>query len=270
MMQEFFFKEKGLYYRVNDFKGNRPTLVFVHGVYGSSSAWERHEEFFSDRYNILNYDMRGHGKSHVYKKYEDYDIDKFVEDLNDLVDYLKIKNFILIAHSMGSLIVMDYLLKHQDKVKSAILLSPNMNTGNTWLNTVINKPLLPLIKSVESKLPKWRIGDHVDYSKYLNSSDWAVRRSIADLKNTGLSTYLYCVRHFCGYDRRESVKNIKIPVLIVHGKKDSIFPVKNSIEMAQKIPNAKLAVLENADHIIVINHFEEVSKIIEDFVEKTK
>lgn len=171
---------------------------------------------------------------------------------------------------MGSLIVLDYLLKHQEKVISAILLSPNINTGNEWLKIVINKPLMCLITAIENKLPKWRLGGHVDYSKYPNSSDWAVKRSIADLKNTGLSTYLYCVKHFCGYDRRNCLGNIKVPVLIVHGRKDSIFPVKNSIEMAQKIPKSKLVILENADHIIVINHFDEISKIIEGFIEETK
>ena len=269
-MQEFFFEEKGLYYRVNDLKKSRLTLVFVHGVYGSSSAWTKHEEKFSEKYNILNYDMRGHGKSYVYQKYEDYDIDEFVEDLNDLIDYLKIEKFILIAHSMGSLILIDYLLKYQNRVTSAILLSPNIDTGHNWLRTVINAPLLRFIKLIENKLPKWRLGGHVDYSKYPNSSDWAIKRSVADLKNTGLSTYLYCVKHFAGCNRRDAVKNITVPILIVHGKKDSIFPVKNSIEMAKEIKSSKLAVLENADHIIVINHFEEVSKIIEDFIEETK
>lgn len=269
-MQELFFEDKGLYYRINNFKKDRKTLVFVHGVYGSSSAWLKHEEEFSQKYNILTYDLRGHGKSRVYKKIEDYAIEKFTEDLNDLVDFLKIDKFILIGHSMGSQIVLDFLIKHQNKVKSAILLSPNMDTGHAWLKIVVNKPLLYLISKIESLFKKSRIGGHVDYSKYLNSSDWDMPRSWADLKNTGLFIYLSSVRHFCSFNRRDQLKNIKIPILIVHGKKDSIFPVKNSIEMSKDVENSKLVVLENADHIIVINHFEEVSKIIDDFVQEIK
>ncbi|MEI6581038.1 MAG: alpha/beta hydrolase [bacterium] len=267
-MKEFFFEEKGLYYRINDFKPNRPTLVFVHGVYGSSSAWVKHEKEFLNKYNLLSFDLRGHGKSRVYKNYEDYSIENFVEDLNALIKFLKIKNFILISHSMGSLIVLDFLLKYQRKVLGAVLLSPNINTKNEWLKVVINKPLLYLVKSIENKIKKPRLGGHVDYSKYPNSGDWDIKRSIADLRNTGVSNYLYCVKNFSGYDRRKEVENIKIPILIVHGKNDSIFPVKNSIEMSKKISNAKIKILENADHIIVINHFDEIKKIIDDFVKE--
>jgi pimeloyl-ACP methyl ester carboxylesterase len=265
-MNEFFFKERGLYYRINDFKKNTPTLVFVHGVYGSSSAWLKHEQKFLKSYNVLSYDLRGHGKSHSYKNYKDYKIDNFVEDLNDLVTYLKIEKFILIGHSMGSLIVLDYILKYQEKITSAILLSPNINTGNRWIKKIINKPLLRFVSLIESKMKKPRLGDHVDYSKYPNSGDWDVKRSIADLRNTGMSNYLYCVKHFSGYDRRDNIKSIKIPLLIIHGEKDSIFPIKNSIEMAKKIPNSKLVVLKNANHILVINYFDDVSKLIDDFI----
>ena len=80
-MKEFYFKENHIYYRMNDFKPDRKTLVFVHGMSGSSSAWIEYEEKFSKEYNVLTYDLRGHGKSHRYKKFNDYEIDKFTEDL---------------------------------------------------------------------------------------------------------------------------------------------------------------------------------------------
>jgi pimeloyl-ACP methyl ester carboxylesterase len=56
----------------------------------------------------------------------------------------------------------------------------------------------------------------------------------------------------------------------VHGKKDSIFPVENSILMAEKIKNSKLVLLEKADHIVVLNNFIEVSDAIEEFAEENQ
>ena len=51
-----------------------------------------------------------------------------------------------------------------------------------------------------------------------------------------------------------------------HGKKDTIFPVRNAISMAEKIKNSRLILLENADHILVIKNFEDVQEAIEHFL----
>ena len=51
-----------------------------------------------------------------------------------------------------------------------------------------------------------------------------------------------------------------------HGKKDTIFPVQNAISMAEKIKNSRLILLENADHILVLNNFEDVHEAIEHFL----
>ena len=62
------------------------TLVFAHGVSGSSSAWWPYEKIFENKYNVLTYDIRGHGLSKKYPNYEDYEIKNFVKDFHDLID----------------------------------------------------------------------------------------------------------------------------------------------------------------------------------------
>jgi len=111
-----------------------------------------------------------------------------------------------------------------------------------------------------------KIGGHIDYSKYKNTGDWNIRRMSADIRNTGLRVFLYCLKQSYEFDRKGFLGSINIPVLIIHGKKDTIFPVKNSIIMAERINDFRLILLENADHIIVLNNFPEVSKAIENFI----
>ena len=90
-MQEHYLDKDKIYYRTNEFKPGRLTLVFVHGVSGSSSAWFNYEPIFENKYNILIYDIRGHGLSKKYPNYEDYAIKNFANDLAALVKYLQIK-----------------------------------------------------------------------------------------------------------------------------------------------------------------------------------
>jgi len=45
-MKESYFSKNNIYYRINEFQPGRPTLVFIHGLSGSSSAWLEYEKKF--------------------------------------------------------------------------------------------------------------------------------------------------------------------------------------------------------------------------------
>jgi len=109
MEEKYLGTKNRIFYKKNNFNNKRKTLVFVHGLSGSSSAWEPYEKKFESNFNVLTFDLRGHGKSFRPKKISGYLIEKFSEDLYKLVKYEKINNFILIGHSFGNLIVLDFL-----------------------------------------------------------------------------------------------------------------------------------------------------------------
>ena len=266
-MKEFYFKEDNVYYRKNDFRSDRQTLVFIHGLSGSSSAWLKFEEKFKKKYNVLTYDLRGHGKSVKFKNYEDYRAYKFVDDLNDLLEYLKIEKFVLISHSMGSLIALDFFSKYKEKVDKIVLLSPTFYIEKKWLDFILNKTTFRLAGFIDKLIKSPKKGGHVDYKKFINTGDWNIRRMIKDVSNTNLKIYLYGTKQYCHFDRRDFLKEIEVPVLIIHGKKDTIFPIKNSIKGAKEIKDSKMIILEDTDHIIVLNNFQEVSEAVEDFTE---
>jgi pimeloyl-ACP methyl ester carboxylesterase len=268
-MKEFFLKENGIYYRMNDFKPDRKTLVFVHGMSGSSIAWIRYEEKFSKEYNVLTYDIRGHGKSHRYKKYDDYEMNKFGEDLYDLVNFLKIKNFILIGHSYGVFVVFDFISKHKEYVDALVFLSPHFNVLK-MPQARISKFILNIFRVIKFPIFIKKTRKHVDYSKYINSGDFNIPRTIADVGNTGLQVFIMCTRQTYILNYENLLSEIKVPVLIISGEKDSIFPNKYAQIMAQKILNAKIVTIKNTNHILVLNNFKEVGDTILEFVEKLK
>jgi pimeloyl-ACP methyl ester carboxylesterase len=255
----------GIYYRKNDFRGGRPSLVFVHGVSGSSSAWAKYEEYFEEKYNLLSYDLRGHGFSSKSQNYEEYGIKQSVADLYELVNHLGLKDFVLVSHSMGTFIALEFILEHQDLTSGAVFLSPNFNVRHGWLLFFLH-PALWFANALDAIFGMPKARGRLDYSRYLNTGDWNLRRLFADVRNTGLSVYLYSVKQYSVFEREEYLDSIKIPTLIVHGIKDSIFPVKASRSIAGKIKGSELVILNDADHILVLNHFPRVSAAIEKFV----
>ena len=265
-MKEFYF-DNNIYYRTNEFGTNWPTLVFVHGLSGSSSAWWPYEKIFENKYNILTFDIRGHGKSKKFPNYSDYEIKNFAEDLHELVMHLNIAKFVLISHSFASLIAAEYIKLYRESVSAAVFLSPIFDLEKSFLSK-ISRPILQLSK-IFSLLPfKQKSGHHIDYGKFPNSTDWDIKRCYADVSNTTLRAYSYCLKHSLQKEQEYLLEKIKVPTLIVHGVKDTMAPVNNSIALSKKIKNAELALIPNADHIVVLNNVGEISQVIGSFVEK--
>lgn len=265
-MQEYIYEPKKIYYRTNDFQDGRPTLVFVHGLSGSSSAWAEYEKFFKDDCNILTYDIRGHGKTKKPMRMEEYAIGNFGDDLYELLNFLKIEKIILIGHSFGTLICFDFISKYQQMVDKVIFLSPNPAPGET-LAAKIFKPLF-LITKFFGFLPFSSKGaSHIDYDHYRGTGDWNIRRMFADIKNTSLRVWLYCGRQSYEVEFLSLLKKIRIPTLIIHGKKDTIFPYSGAVTMSELIDDSHLITMDKSDHIIVLNNFPELSQEIERFID---
>lgn len=265
-MKELIFPETGLYYRINNFHVGRPTLIFIHGLTGSSSAWWEYEKKFENQYNILSIDLRGHGKSIKPRKYQDYKIKNFAQDINDLVNHLHIEKFILISHSFGTLVALEFLLRYQPIAASAIFLSPIFGANKMKLAR-LTKPLLKYFTKVIDLFPfSSRPGSHIDYAKYPNIRDWNIKLIIVDILNTNVRVYLYCLQHIYEYNYDSHWSAIQIPVLIIHGKNDTVIPVENALLMAQRIENSRLILMDNANHLFIINNINQTSETIKNFI----
>ena len=267
-MQEHIFDNR-IYYRTNEFKSNKLTLVIAHGVSGSSSAWLPYEKIFENKYNILTYDIRGHGMSKKYPNYEDYEVKNFVNDLRDLVTYLKISKFILWSSSFATLVAREYLKQYRETVTALIFTSVENYEDDAFI-LKIGRPALKILTSIISILPfNPKPCGHVDYSQIKNS-DWSIQRNLADFRNTGLRAQFYTIRQSFLPGQEHSFDKINVPTLVIHGEKDSLVPIKNAIAFSKKIKNAEFVSIPNFDHDIHHNAIKEMSEAIESFIEKNK
>ncbi|MFA5840683.1 MAG: alpha/beta hydrolase [Candidatus Paceibacterota bacterium] len=270
-MTESYLEKKGIYYRTNEFKPDRLTLVFVHGVSGSSSAWLPYEKIFENKYNVLTYDIRGHGMSKKYPHYEDYEIKNFVEDLHELVLYLKIPKFVLISNSFAALVHLEYLRFWRETVLANVFTSPEIYLEKTPMAKVVRPILKVLTKGILPVLPfNPKPRGHVDYKNHINSTDWNIKRNVADMKNTGLHAHFYSLGQSLTPEKEYNLEKINIPTLIMHGEKDTMIPMKNSIQVSKEIKNAEFISIPNVDHNTVHNGVKVMSEAIEAFIEKNK
>ncbi len=259
-MKEYYYNTNQIYYRKNDFQTDRLTIVLVHGVCGSSSAWWEYEKIFENKYNILSYDIRGHGKSKRYKNKEDYKISEFSKDLFELTNYLNINKFVIISHSFGTFISLNFIDKYSKKINGAIFLSPNYNPL-LMPQSKIAKPLFNLFSKIKFPISNIKKRKHLNYLKdYSHSGDFNIKRTCADVSNTGLRAYLYTIRQSLYFNGEKILAKIDFSVLIIHGKDDTIFPIKYGEMMSEKIKNSKIVKFDNVCHEIKDSK-ETISKI---------
>ncbi|KKW45467.1 MAG: Carboxylesterase (Est-1) [Candidatus Kaiserbacteria bacterium GW2011_GWA2_58_9] len=265
-MKESFFEERGLYYRTNDLREGRPTLVFIHGLSGSSSVWPPYERYFEDSFNVVSMDLRGHGRSRKLFFYSAYSPELIAEDILALLSHLAIRRCIVIGHSFGTLLALSAIKQAPEQFSAVVFLSPTYGASDAWW-----LPFARVFTSVFAFLsvllpfnPKPR--GHVDYSTYAPTGDWSLRRIIPDIRNTSLRVYLFCTQHIYKLDTEEWWRGLDIPVLIVHGKKDTVIPVTSAEKLHTLLPSSKLVLLENANHILPVNNISEVTAVLSSFL----
>jgi alpha-beta hydrolase superfamily lysophospholipase len=154
-------------------KGKNSWLIVTHGI---GEHLERHdyiEELFGNHFNILKYDLRGHGRSQGSKRGYVEDFALFYDDLHEVINFLKnsykMTEYCLFGHSMGALITAGFMQKKVSKSfypKAVYLNAPPAGFPGA-LGEVMN--LLPqTVVSKMTDLPlSIKIGGLVDL-KYLS------------------------------------------------------------------------------------------------------
>lgn len=109
---KLFYREYGSY------SEERPTLLFLHGLLGSSSNWHSIARSLENDYHILVPDLRNHGRS-PHAPAVGYP--ELVGDLEALVDDQGLEDVVLIGHSMGGKAAMLYALGHPAAVSALVV-----------------------------------------------------------------------------------------------------------------------------------------------------
>jgi pimeloyl-ACP methyl ester carboxylesterase len=103
-------------------EGTEQTIMFVHGYAGVLESWEHQINHFARYYRVVAPDLRGHGQSDA--PYTDYTMAEIVSDLQAIVEDLNLpEKFILVAHSFGGSIAVEYANAHADRLEKLILIA---------------------------------------------------------------------------------------------------------------------------------------------------
>lgn len=116
----------GVVLAYDDTGRGHPPLVFVHGAACNRRFWDRQLPRFSSAHRVIAVDLRGHGESDAPS--ERYMVRLFTDDLASTCTQLGLESPVVIGHSLGGLVALDFASAYPDRVAAAV---------------VIDSPLLP-------------------------------------------------------------------------------------------------------------------------------
>ncbi len=240
-----------------------PPLVFLHGIGGAARAWRGQLDFFKDRYRTISWDMPGYGGS---ASLAAVSIAALAGALQDFLQEVGATKPILVGHSIGGMIVQQWLSKNPDIAGAVVLAQTSPAFGKPdgdWQKAFIDARLGPLdrgetLASLAPSLVKELVGDEPDVSGMDLARDCMAAVPAASYRATMLA--------LMGFDLRNALKSIAVPTLVLSGAKDNYAPAPMMAKMATYIPSAKYVELEGAGHLANLERPMAFNAALDDFL----
>jgi len=87
----------------------------------------------SDSFRLIYYDQRGRGKSVANVQPEDVSLESEMQDLESVRDYFRLESAVVLGHSFGGLLAMEYAIRHPDRVSHLILMNTAPASYEDWM-----------------------------------------------------------------------------------------------------------------------------------------
>ena len=241
-----------------DFDEEKLSILLMHGSGLTHIVWSLHEQFYASQgFNILSVDLPGHGNSEGPSLKSIEEISDWVKSLMNVLD---IKKIIIIGHSQGCLVGIDFASRYPNLINDLVLVAGSYKMP-------VNQDLIDYAEAGDEKvillMMKWGyegskafIGGN-PVKKIINSS-----REIREVLAVDLNA---CNNYKSG---KESLEKINCPTLCIFGDLDKMVPLEVGNKMASMIKNSEKKIINNCGHMIIFEKAFEMRKIVKEFLTK--
>lgn len=234
----------------NEWTSDRKTLVFIAGSGGDHTAWVYQYSQLKNEYNIAALELPGHGSS---QGTGEQDVDRYVLWVKAALQGFGIERPVLVGHSLGAAIALTLAVKHGELISGVIAFGGGARMP---VNALILEGLKKDPAAVMAMTAKFAVAkkNRERLAKIL-----AERNPNPDVL---YGDFLACDR----LDIAESVKQIKVPALIICGSEDKMTPPAMSEYLRDNISGARLVLIEEAGHMAMMEDPESFNSAIRAFV----
>ena len=250
-----------------DLQGSGAPLVMIHGAQGDQSMFSDLAPAFAHQFRVLTFDQRGSGLSE--KPDMEYSMAMLADDTAALMEHVGFASAHVIGVSMGGMIAQEFALRHPRKVRALVLgcTTPGGPKavrlgGEALTNAYSTQPMSAEERGkalAEAAFTKGYIEQHPEIIPTMIEA-----RRQRPLDPVALAHRMKAAYAHDTYDR---LSQITCPTLVITGKDDVLISWENSRILAERVPSAKLVLLEPAGHCFWLEQPEQSREAITTFLQ---
>jgi len=269
-----------IYYEI---RGQGKPIVFCYGIACLFNHWTHQLQYFSQNYQTIVFDYRGHHKTPVPEDKSNLSIEAIGKDLIGLFEHLGIEKAPIISHSFGSQVLLSAYTERPDIFEKIIMINGIFRNPFALLASAdkiikgINQ-----VKKIYNQFPEivttvWEYGVQsplaVPISGWLggfNVSKTAQKdieiytRGVAGMD---IRVFLTLFEDMVRFDQTDLLKSVAAPTLIIAGSKDAVTPVEDQRRFESDIPDSELYIVPYGSHCVQLDFPDMVNSQIQMFVE---
>jgi 3-oxoadipate enol-lactonase len=217
-----------------------PVLMLCNSLGTDLHMWDDQVEAITERFRLVRYDRRGHGKSGAPKG--PYNMAMLGRDALAVMDGVGVQKVNWCGLSMGGMVGMWLGANAPQRIDRLVLsnTSAYMADKQIWNDRIKTVRAGGLAAIVDGTMERW-------FTKgFRERAPQAIARMKEMMLKTPLEGYIGCGEAVRDMDHREIIRKIAAPTLIIAGRHDPATTVEAGEFLRDRIPGAKLAVLEAA------------------------
>jgi sigma-B regulation protein RsbQ len=250
-------------------RGTQP-MLFAHGFGCDQNMWRLVAPAFEDEYRIVLFDYVGSGNSDLraYDAPRYSTLDGYAQDLLDVVHALDLRDIILVAHSVSSMVSVLAANREPERFERLVLIGPSPR--------YINDP--PYVGGFERQDIEGLLEmmDH-NYIGWANFLGPAIMKNTErpelgeELATSFCSTDPVVARRFAEAtflsDNRADLSHVRVPSLILQCSDDMVAPLEVGEYLHREMPDSTLRVMEATGHCPHMSHPDETIRLIRDYLQ---
>jgi 3-oxoadipate enol-lactonase len=255
-----------LYYEIS---GQGQPILFIHGLGSSTRDWELQVAFFSDRYQVITFDVRGHGRSD--KPPGPYGVPLFATDTVELIKTLGIATAStrggapvhVVGISMGGMIAFQLAVSYPDLIRSMVI----VNSGPEFILRTFRERLQALQRLLIVRLRGMRkMGEVLSKRLFPKPEQAELRQMLVERwAENDVRAYSDAARGLLGWSVVDHLSTIECPTLVIAAEYDYT-PVARKEAYVARMPQAELVVIEDSRHATPVEHPERFNQVLASFL----
>lgn len=268
-----------IYYEV---RGTGKPLIFAYGIVCTANHWRHQIKYFSDSYQTIYLDYRGHQKTPIPEDRVNLSIDAIAQDYKHLMDHLGLEKATFLGHSFGAQILIRAFDRYPEVFENLVFVNGfATNPLSANAGGELGTTLFKLFKDGYNQLPQtlsyiWKLLADNPIALQISALAGGFNLNLTSVKDleiygkgvasVALDVFLALFEQMLSYNGTSVLDRINVPTLIIGGSKDTVTPVTFQQTLHKKIKGSELVLVPYGSHCTQLDLPDFVNLKIEKFL----